>query len=192
MFVRSASGVSSGSGAGCLATGSDSPVSAASAASSAAVSSRRASRAHGVASAEQQHVARHEFARLDALLGAATEHAGVQAGELAQRLHRAFRATLLKRADERVEHHHDEDDDCIAAFSHDEGDRRGDKENADQRTRELPQHDRGERPALRLRKGVWTVCGQTFSGFRGGKSIRSGTKLRQRLGSRLAVQGFAT
>ena len=97
--------------------------------------------AHGVAGGEQQHVAGHEFARLDALLGAAAQDARVQGGELAQRRHRALRAPFLKRADERVQDHDDKDDARVAALTDDEGNRRRDEEDVDERARELTQHN---------------------------------------------------
>ena len=52
-----------------------------------------------------------------------------------------LRATFLKRTDERIQNDDDENDEGIVRFPHDEGDRRRDEQNVNERTRQLPQHD---------------------------------------------------
>ena len=103
MLRRSASGVSGASGRRSFATGTDSPVSAASAICSAAPCEQPRVGGDGVARLEQQDVSRHDLARLDERSLSVAHHARLVGRELAQRLERALGAPLLERADDGVQ-----------------------------------------------------------------------------------------
>ena len=154
MLRRSASGVSGASGSRSLATGTDSPVSAASAICSAAPSRSRASAATASpAASSRMSPGTTSRASTVASRPSRTTRAWWPV-ELAQRRERALGAPLLERADQGVQDDDDGDHRGVARVSERKRDPGGQQQQVDQRTRELAQEDRRQRATLGCGKAL--------------------------------------
>jgi hypothetical protein len=137
MLWRSARPVASGNGARLLATGSDSPVSAA----SARVQLRRFDQArighHRIACRQQDDVARHQPLCLDQSFAPAAQHPHMQFRQAAQRGHRSVGPAFLECANQRIDQHHGQDHSGITAVAERHRQQCGNEQDVDQRTLQL-------------------------------------------------------
>jgi hypothetical protein len=101
-----------------------------------------------VARVEQDEVSRHEFFGGHQGLVPVASHARRNAGEFAKRLQRALGLTLLNRAHDGVQDYDDQDDECVAEFTHERRAEGGNEQKVDQGALELMQRDLEQR--LRL------------------------------------------
>jgi hypothetical protein len=137
-----------------LATGTDSPVSAASATCSCTASSRRASAATASPAASSSRSPGTSSRASAAPARGRRAARAPQPSQLAQRRHRALGAAFLETADQRVDHHHGQDHRRVAQVTQRHRQHRGDEEDGDQRALELVQQDAPQRPRRRLRQHV--------------------------------------
>jgi hypothetical protein len=154
MQWRSARPVASGTAATDFDTGTDSPVSAASATLQLGLFDQAGIGGHRVTRGQQHGVARHQVARLDDELATDTHHPHAQRGQPPQGRHRTFGPTFLDAADQCVDQHHRQDDHRIAVVPQPHGEHRGDEEDVDQRTLELPREGAPQGPGRWFGQGV--------------------------------------
>jgi hypothetical protein len=123
----------------------------------------------GIARGQQHDVPRHQLARRQHHLLTRTDHAHLQCGQLAQGRHRTFGAAFLEAADQRVGHHHREDDERIAMVAKSHRQQRSDEQDVDQRALELPREGAPQGPRWRLGQGIGAVAGLAARHFIGGQ-----------------------
>jgi hypothetical protein len=119
---------------------------------------------HRVAGGQQQHVARHQLARLQQLLDAVAPHAHLQRRQLAQRGHRAFGPAFLVAADQRVDDHHRQDHPGVAQVAQRHRQAGGDEQDGHQRALQLAQEHPPGRPRGAARAVRWGRVGQALAG----------------------------
>ena len=154
-------------------------MSAASAASSAAPSSKRASAptASPAASSTTSPGTRSRAATIAP--AAIAQHAGTQGGEFAQRLHRTFGPALLPDAEERIREHDDEDHAGVTCLADGNGNARGDEQDVDKRAGELADENGDPRTAFGFREGIRAVCSEATLYFLRRDAVRGASKPRE-------------
>ena len=179
--TRSATTASAATGAGCLAAGTDSPVSGASSTSSPREPSSRASAGDALAGAQLDDVAGHDALGVELRAHAVADHRRPLRDERRERLDRTAGAPLLDEPDRAVGDHDGEHDGAVGDLAERERDGTGGDQHENQRARELPPQQHRRRLGAHRRDAVGAEALEPRARLRGRQPVTPALDRRQRV-----------